>query len=162
MPTVFEHEDCHDATGVTTPRQTVKASPHRHKWMLSHGAPADPSDPWISPAAPVSPRQNGQRGALVASAPGVQAEEGRALHVTDDTARHLRYTSRAKREADVSLSHRCTMEHHDATGVSPRDRRGKLVRTGINGCSAMAHPLTHLTHGIPTRRPFPPAKTASA
>ena len=50
-------------------------------------------------------------GALVASAPGVQAEEGRALHVTDDTARHLRYTSRAKREADVSLSHRCTMEH---------------------------------------------------
>ena len=52
-------------------------------------------------------------GALVASAPGVQAEEGRALHVTDDTARHLRYTSRAKREADVSLSHRCTMEHHD-------------------------------------------------
>ena len=69
-------------------------------------------------------------GALVASAPGVQAEEGRALHVTDDTARHLRYTSRAKREADVSLSHRCTMEHHrctmehhDATGVSPRDKR---------------------------------------
>src|SRR5712671_6398605 len=52
----------HDATGVTTPRQTVKASPHRHKWMLSHGAPADPSDPWNSHAAPVSPRQNGQRG----------------------------------------------------------------------------------------------------
>ena len=51
----------HDATGVTTPRQTVKASPHRHKWMLSHGAPADPSDPWNSHAAPVSPRQNGQR-----------------------------------------------------------------------------------------------------
>src|SRR5882757_3448624 len=49
-----------DATGVTTPRQTVKASPHRHKWMLSHGAPADPSDPWNSHAAPVSPRQNGQ------------------------------------------------------------------------------------------------------
>jgi hypothetical protein len=46
-----------------------------------------------------------------------------ALHVTDDTARHLRYTSRAKREADVSLSHRCTMEHHDATGVTPRDKR---------------------------------------
>ena len=65
-------------------------------------------------------------GALVASAPGVQAEEGRALHVTDDTARHLRYTSRAKREADVSLSHRRTMEHpvapwsttSDATGVT--------------------------------------------
>ena len=51
----------HDATGVTTPRQTVKASPHRHKWMLSPGAPADPSDPWNSHAAPVSPRQNGQR-----------------------------------------------------------------------------------------------------
>src|SRR3977135_4179162 len=28
-----------------------------------------------------------------------------ALHVTDDTARHMRYASRAKREADVSLSH---------------------------------------------------------
>src|SRR6267154_3883383 len=27
------------------------------KWMLSHGAPADPSDPWNSHAAPVSPRQ---------------------------------------------------------------------------------------------------------
>src|SRR5258706_8914522 len=40
----------HDATGVTTPRQTVKASLHRHKWMLSHGAPADPSDPWNSHA----------------------------------------------------------------------------------------------------------------
>src|SRR5260370_1103651 len=47
----------HDATGVTTPRQTVKASPDRHKWMLSHGAPADPSDPWNSHAARVSPRQ---------------------------------------------------------------------------------------------------------
>jgi hypothetical protein len=40
--------------------------------------------------------------------------------------------------------------------------RLKARRTGINGCSAMAHPLTHLTHGIPTRRPFHPAKTASA
>jgi len=49
------------------------------------------------------------------------------------------------------------MEHHDATGVSPRDKRcEKLVRTGINGCSAMARPLTHLTHGISTRRPFHP------
>src|SRR5258707_5572037 len=63
-------------------------------------------------------------GALVASAPGVQAEEGRALHVTDNTARHLRYTSRAKREADVSLSHRRTMEHHDASicsAMGPRE-----------------------------------------
>jgi hypothetical protein len=53
-----------------------------------------------------------------------------ALHVTDDTARHLRYTSRAKREADVSLSHRCTMEHPVAPWsttmrrvLPPRDRR---------------------------------------
>src|SRR5258705_10700647 len=53
------------------------------------------------------------------------------------------------------------MEHHDATGVSPRDKRcEKLVRTGLNGCSAMARPLTHLTQGISTRRPFPPAKIA--
>src|SRR5712672_442800 len=36
----------------------VKASPHRHKRVLSHGAPADPSDPWNIHAAPVSPRQN--------------------------------------------------------------------------------------------------------
>ena len=27
----------------------VKASPHRHKWMLSHGALAAPSDPWNAP-----------------------------------------------------------------------------------------------------------------
>ena len=53
-----------------------------------------------------------------------------ALHVTDDTGRHLRYTSRAKREADVSLSHRCTMEHPVAPWsttmrrvLPPRDRR---------------------------------------
>src|SRR3981189_3101758 len=37
----------------------VKACPHRHKRVLSHGAPADPSDPWNSHPAPVSPRQNG-------------------------------------------------------------------------------------------------------
>src|SRR6267143_4803811 len=30
----------------------VKASPHRHKRVLSHGAPADPSDPWNNHAAP--------------------------------------------------------------------------------------------------------------
>src|SRR5258705_79118 len=45
----------------------VKASPHRHKWMLSHGAPADPSDPWNSHAAPVSPRQNGHLAVLQGS-----------------------------------------------------------------------------------------------
>ena len=55
---------------------------------------------------------------VVASAPGVQAEEGRALHVTDDTARHLRYTSRAKREADDSLSHRpATRADSDAASL---------------------------------------------
>src|SRR6267154_1798534 len=35
----------------------VKASPHRHKRVLSHGAPADPSDPWNIHAAPVSPHR---------------------------------------------------------------------------------------------------------
>jgi hypothetical protein len=47
-----------------------------------------------------------------------------ALHVTDDTSGHrvaLRVTRKAR--SQVSLSHRCTMEHHDATGVSPRDKR---------------------------------------
>jgi hypothetical protein len=86
-------------------------------------------------------------GALVASAPGVQAEEGRALRVTDDTARHLRYTSRAKREADVSLSHRCTMEHPLHHGA-PR----------CDGCyhpetTVKASPHRHkwmLSHGAPT------------
>src|SRR5258705_4594867 len=57
----------------------VKASPHRHKRVLSHGAPADPSDPWNIHAAPVSPP------------PKLVLE---------------------------SLSHRCTMEHHDATAVT--------------------------------------------
>jgi hypothetical protein len=35
----------------------VKASPHRHKRVLSHGAPADPSGPWNIHAAPVSPHR---------------------------------------------------------------------------------------------------------
>jgi len=45
--------------GCATLRTTMKASPHRHNWLLSRGSPADPSDPWNSHAAPVSPRQNG-------------------------------------------------------------------------------------------------------
>src|SRR5712672_638891 len=77
----------HDATGVTTPRQTVKASPHRHKWMLSHGAPADPSDPWNSHAAPVSPRQNGQ-----------QAEEGQQRY-TSRTTPHVTCVTRHAQNA---------------------------------------------------------------
>src|SRR5882757_6975068 len=52
-----------------------------------------------------------------------------ALHVTDETARHLRYTSRAKREADVSLSHRCTMEHP--------------VHHGAPRCDGCYHPETN-------------------
>ena len=31
--------------------------------------------------------------------------------------------------------------------------------TSLNGCSAVAHSLHHLTHGISTRRTFHPAKT---
>src|SRR3979490_3623609 len=64
------------------------------------------------------------RGCGSPSAPSWQRASGgrpAALHVTDDTGRHLRYTSRAKREADVSLSHRCTMELHVGRGVPPRD-----------------------------------------
>ena len=86
-------------------------------------------------------------GALVASAPGVQAEEGRALHVTDDTARHLRYTSRAKREADVSLSHRCTMEHPVAPWSTTMRR---VFHPETNGVNASPHRLKWmLTHGAP-------------
>src|SRR5258705_12466185 len=76
-----------------------------------------------------------------------------ALHVTDETARHLRYTSRAKREADVSLSHRCTMEHPVAPWrttmrreLPPRDKRVK------------ASPHRHkwmLSHGAPADPPDP-------
>src|SRR6202051_2467577 len=81
--------------------------------------------------------------------PVARASGGRpaALHVTDDTGRHLRYTSRAKREADVSLSHRCTMEHPVAPWsttmrrvLPPRDKRVK------------ASPHRHkcmLSHGAP-------------
>src|SRR3981189_3252803 len=60
----MEHPLHHGAPrcdGCYHPETTVKASPHRHKWMLSHGAPTDPSDPWNFPPRPVSPRQNGQR-----------------------------------------------------------------------------------------------------
>src|SRR5258707_970826 len=70
-----------------------------------------------------------------------------ALHVTRKT--------RSRRLAVAPLHHgapRCDRCYH------PETNAWKLVRTGINGCSAMAHPLTHLTHGIPTRRPFHPAK----
>ena len=34
----------HDATGVSPETNGVKASPHRLKWMLTRGAPADPSE----------------------------------------------------------------------------------------------------------------------
>src|SRR5882757_1792332 len=64
----------------------------------------------------------------------IGAEEGRALRVTDDTARHLRYTSRAKREADVSLSHRCTMEHPLHHGAP---RWLHLPRAGSGGGSKL-------------------------
>src|SRR5258705_2131422 len=55
----------------------------------------------------------------VARASGVRRVRPAALHVTDDTGRHLRYTSRAKREADVSLSHPDPWNSH-AAPVSPR------------------------------------------
>src|SRR5882672_2881693 len=100
----------------------VKASPHRHKRVLSHGAPADPSDPWNIHAAPVSPRGpsfgvsrmprletrlraiHGPHFSVHRTLLGLWdrhrrvatglASGGRpaALRVTDDTARHLRYT----------------------------------------------------------------------
>src|SRR5258705_407486 len=58
----MEHHDCtmehHDATGVSPETNGVKASPHRLKWMLTRGAPAEPSDPWNSHAAPASTRQD--------------------------------------------------------------------------------------------------------
>src|ERR1700675_1419230 len=63
-----------------------------------------------------------------------------ALHVTDDTARHLRYTSRAKREADVSLSHRCTMEH----------TMRRVFHRETNGVKASPHRHNWvLSHGAP-------------
>ena len=129
----------HDATGVTTPRQTVKASPHRHKWMLSHGAPADPSDPWNSHAAPVSHRaldgililaafrfqnlfstrettpgscNNTLRRPLRRGAQRPRTSGGRpaALRVTGDATRRLRYPSRAKRPKPTSRCRTvCTM-----------------------------------------------------
>src|SRR5712671_1385162 len=92
----------------------------RRVWAFGFGhiagceAPAGPHGPQKQMASTVT------YWAICASASNSLTRDA---HVTDDTARHLRYTSRAKREADVSLSHRCTMEHHDATGVSPRDKR---------------------------------------
>ena len=55
---------------------------------------------------------------------------GLKIRFSEPNKEHLRYTSRAKREADVSLSHRCTMEHPVAPWsttmrrvLPPRDRR---------------------------------------
>ena len=70
-----------------------------------------------------------------------------ALHVTDETARHLRYTSRAKREADVSLSHRCTMEHPLHHGA-PRCDGCYHPETTVKA-SAHRHKWM-LSHGAPT------------
>src|SRR5712671_3844903 len=86
---------CTTMRRVLPPRdKRVKASPHRHKWMLSHGAPADPSDPWNSHAAPVSPRQNGQTFddylillALVMMAPTSDHVRGCAAATASMTAR---------------------------------------------------------------------------
>src|SRR3981189_619530 len=78
----------------------------------------------------------------VARASGVRPA---ALHVTDDTARHLRYTSRAKREADVSLSHRCTMEHPVAPWSTAMRR---VFHPETNGVKASPHRhKSMLSHG---------------
>src|SRR5258705_416866 len=70
-----------------------------------------------------------------------------ALHVTDDTGRHLRYTSRAKREADVSLSHRCTMEHPVAPWSTTMRR---VFHPETNGVKASPHrDKWMLSHGAP-------------
>src|SRR6267154_5861909 len=42
-------------TRKTRSRRLAVAPPHRHKWMLSPGAPADPSDPWNSTRRPFHP-----------------------------------------------------------------------------------------------------------
>src|SRR6267154_4724287 len=51
------HHGAPRCDGCATLRTTMKASLHRHNWLLSRGSPADPSDPWNSHAAPVSPLQ---------------------------------------------------------------------------------------------------------
>jgi hypothetical protein len=51
--------------------------------------------PSTAPISPFTARCSGCGIAISAWQPGVQAEEGHALHVTDDTARHLRYSVRA-------------------------------------------------------------------
>src|SRR6202795_5026239 len=69
-----------------------------------------------------------------------------ALHVTRKT--------RSRRLAVAPL-------HHGAPVAPWSTTMRRVLPPRDNGdCSAMAHPLTHLTHGISTRRPFHPAKTA--
>src|SRR3981189_2577475 len=125
---------------------------------------------WEAPAGPLHrpQKQMGEyRHVLGNMRLSVQfADAGRARHGRHRTspALHVTRKTRSRRLGVAPLHHgasRCTMEHHDATGVTTPRQTVKASRTGINGCSAMAHPLTHLTHGIPTRRPFHPAKTAS-
>src|SRR6267154_2508773 len=109
--------------------------------MLSRGAPA-PLTHGIS---------------IVQAFHSAKAPRGRpaALHVTDDTARHLRYTSRAEREADVSLSHRRTMEHpvapwsttSDATGVTTPRQTVKASPHRHKWMLSRGAPAP-LTHGI--------------
>jgi len=82
-------------------------------------------------------------------------------HVTCVT----RHAQNAKRRLAVAPLHhgasRCTMEHHDATGVTTPRQTVKASPHWHNGCSALAHPLTHLTHGIPRGARFTPPKRPS-
>src|SRR5258708_36327068 len=60
-------------------------------------------------------------GALVASAPGVQAGVTRHGRHRTSPALHVTRKTRSRRLAVAPLHHgasRCTMEHHDATGVT--------------------------------------------
>jgi hypothetical protein len=109
----------HDATGVTTPRQTVKASPHRHKWMLSPGAPADPSDPWNS-HSPVSPRQNGQRKLVRLNGP---PETLRVLAVAQQAADTLATTCPQAVSAEPTAQLEAVEQAIDAVAPLPRQRR---------------------------------------
>ena len=107
-------------------------------------------------------------GALVASAPGVQAEEGQQRYTSRTTpqspALHVTRKTRSRRLAVAPLHHgasRCTMEHNDATGVTTPRQTVKASPHRHKWMLSRGAPAP-LTHGISIVQAFHTAKTASS
>src|SRR5258705_11755781 len=100
------------------------------------------------------------------SAPSWQAPRACKRRKASSVTRHGGHrTSPALHVTRKTLSRRFAVAplHHGAPVAPWSTTMRRVLPPRDNGdCSAMAHPLTHLTHGISTRRPFHPAKTGAA